>query len=91
MIATAGAQPTEEPHWNARSADRLPDAAWRETLSRVRSEFQEMPCMRLTLEQARALFGLQAPAAVWIMQRLEADGFLSRTAQGEYMCRPQTP
>jgi hypothetical protein len=57
----------------------------------VRSEFQEMPCMRLTTEQARALFGLPAPAAVWILQRLEADGFLSRSSQGEYMRRPQTP
>jgi hypothetical protein len=69
----------------------LPDATWRATLSRVRSEFQEMPCMRLTMEQARALFGLPAPAAGSILQRLEAEGFLSRTSQGEYMRRPETP
>ncbi len=47
--------------------------------------------MRLTTEQARSLFGLPAPAAVWILQRLEADGFLSRSSQGEYLRRPQTP
>ena len=47
--------------------------------------------MRLTMGQARALFGLPAPAVMWILQRLEAEGFLSRTSQGEYMRRPQMP
>jgi predicted transcriptional regulator of viral defense system len=82
-------QQAAEPRWHTRSPERLPDADWRDTLTRVRSEFQEMPCTRVTMAQARALFGLPTAAAAWILQRLEDDGFLSRTAQGEYMRRPE--
>ena len=89
MIGMAGRQPRGDSQRNPRTTEHLPDAAWRAMLIRVRSEFQEMPCMRLTLAQARILFGLEGPASVWIFQRLEAEGFLSRTAQGEYMRRQQ--
>jgi hypothetical protein len=85
----AGQQPGRDSQPSSENFDRRPEVAWRATLIRVRSEFQEMPCMRLTLAQARMLFGLDGPASVWIFERLEADGFLSRTAQGEYMRRPQ--
>ena len=90
MITIVDPQQAAEPRWNARSPERLPDEAWRNALIRVRSEFQEMPCMRLTLAQARSLFGLEAPASDWILQRLVAEGFLSRTAQGEFVRRSHT-
>ena len=74
-----------------RSPDRMPDSVWEATLNRIRGEFDEMPCLRLTVEQACALFGLQQPASSWIMDRLAAEGFLVRTPQGEYVRRKETP
>jgi hypothetical protein len=69
----------------------MPDRVWHATLARVRGEFDEMPCMRLTTDKARALFGLPEPAINWVLERLAAEGFLSRTDQGEYVRRQQTP
>jgi hypothetical protein len=74
-----------------RSLDRMPDSVWRATLARVRGEFAEMPCMRVTPEQACALFGVKGPAIHRMLDRLAAEGFLSRTGQGEYMRRQETP
>lgn len=75
------------PTWTPRSHDRLPQALWEATLRRVRSEFEEMPCMRVTIQQARALFGLPGITCDWVLQSLLSEGFLSRSAQGEYMRR----
>jgi len=77
--------------WQRRSADRVPDDEWRATVNRVRGEFDEMPCMRLTADQAAALLGLQPPVSRWVLQRLEGEGFLARTEQGEYMRRTGAP
>ena len=74
-----------------RSQQRLPDAEWQATLTRVRGEFEEMPCIRVTPEQACALLGLQEPASTWVLECLERDGFLARTPQGEYMRRTGKP
>jgi hypothetical protein len=73
--------------WQTRSADRLPDPLWQATLSRVRGEFAEMPCIRVTPDQACTLLGLQAPASHWILERLAEEGYLSKTPQGEYVRR----
>ena len=70
--------------WTPRSPQRLPQGLWESTLRRVRSEFDEMPCLRVTLDQARALFGLPGITCDWVLQRLLLEGYLSRTAQGEY-------
>ena len=64
---------------------------WAATLTRIRSEFEEMPCMRVTLEQARTLFGLSHRVADWILTRLTAEGFLSLNEQGEFIRRQATP
>ncbi len=69
----------------------MPDRLWRDTLTRVRGEFDEMPCLRVTPDQAGTLFGLNAPAVNWILDRLAAEGFLSRTDQGEYVRRQASP
>ena len=68
-----------------RSHDRLPDHLWNATVHRVRGEFDEMPCLRLTVDQARTLFGLPDRVCGWVLGRLESDGFLGRTPQGEYV------
>ena len=68
-----------------RSHERLPDQVWKATMSRVKGEFDEMPCLRLTRTQACALFGLRSRVCGWVLDRLEADGFLMRTRRGEYV------
>jgi hypothetical protein len=74
-----------------RSRERMPDAVWTATLARIRSEFDEMPCMRVTLRQAGALFGLSDRVVNGILSRLTAEGFLSLTDQGEFIRRQTTP
>jgi hypothetical protein len=71
--------------WHRRSSRRLPDPLWHATVSRVRGEFAEMPCMRVTPEQARILLGLEEPAAHWVLDTLTREGYLARTASGEYV------
>jgi hypothetical protein len=77
--------------WRHRSRNRLPDPVWHATIHRVRGEFQEMPCLRVTLDQARALFGLPDRVCEWVLSRLESDGFLGRTASGEYVRQTTSP
>ena len=74
-----------------RSDDRIPDGLWQSTIARVRGEFEEMPCMRLTPAQACALLGLQEPASSQLLERLAEEGFLARTPQGEYVRRNGAP
>jgi hypothetical protein len=69
----------------------VPDTVWQATLGRVRGEFAEMPCLRVTPTQAAALFGLQPAVSSWILERLTSDGFLSRTSQGEYVRKGEQP
>ena len=71
--------------WHARSSARIPEEVWQATVTRVRGEFEEMPCMRITAEQASALLGLRPPVSMWVLDRLADEGFLSRSDQGEYM------
>jgi hypothetical protein len=75
-----------------RKPSRLPEPEWLATLRRIRSEFDEMPCTRLTLDQARLFFGLPDDAASRaLLDRLAAEGFLARTEQGEYVRRSDRP
>jgi hypothetical protein len=79
-------------HRELRSPERLPDEQWTATVRRIRSEFDEMPCTRLTPDQARAFFGLQDDAASRaLLERLAEEGFLARTEQGEYVRRTGSP
>jgi hypothetical protein len=77
--------------WQHRSSERMPDGEWEATLARVRGEFAEMPCMRVTAEQASALLGLTEPLSSWILGRLAREGFLAVTPQGEYVRRNAAP
>lgn len=69
----------------------MAESLWRATMARVRGEFAEMPCMRVTPGQACALFGVHASAINRILDRLVEEGFLTRTPRGEYVRRRQTP
>jgi hypothetical protein len=77
--------------WQARSPERLPERLWQATITRVRSEFDEMPCLRVTPAQARLLFGLSASTSDGILSRLAEEGFLIETPDGEYVRRHTLP
>jgi hypothetical protein len=77
--------------WHTRSSYRLPDPLWQASVDRIRAEFEEMPSLRVTLSEARRLFGLPDPAASWVLHRLAREGFLVRTARGEYIRRAAHP
>jgi DNA-binding IclR family transcriptional regulator len=55
-------------------------------LRRIRSEFLEMPGLRLTLWQASRLWGVDADTCRRAVTRLTAEGFLRRTPEGTYAC-----
>jgi hypothetical protein len=80
-----------EPAFLERSRERLPDHLWDATVDRVRGEFEEMPCLRLTLSQAGTLFGLSDHVCERVLGQLESDGFLARTSQGEYVRQTTSP
>ena len=82
---------TLQQRFQRRSRERLPDYQWNATVRRVRGEFEEMPCLRVTLNQARMLFGLPDRVCASVLGRLEADGFLGRTSQGEYVRQTTAP
>ena len=78
-------------HNTRRSRARLPDPVWHATVRRVRGEFDEMPGLRVTPDEARALFGLPDRLCEGVLRRLEADGFLDRTPSGEYVRQRAEP
>jgi hypothetical protein len=50
--------------------------------NRVRSEFLEMPGLRLTIRQAERLWGLEPSACEHVIEVLVQSAFLRRTAGG---------
>jgi len=77
--------------WHERSPDRPPDMLWHAALDRIRAEFDEMPCLRVTLSEARRLFGLPEETAALVLRHLASEGFLDRTERGEYIRRGAHP
>ena len=53
-------------------------------LGRVRSEFREMPSMRLTLAQAMRLWNLDRPTCCTVLDSLVASHFLQQDLNGRY-------
>jgi hypothetical protein len=53
-------------------------------LQRVRGEFHEMPCLRLTRGQAQRLFGLRADICQRVLATLLRDGALTCDSDGRY-------
>jgi hypothetical protein len=58
-------------------ADRRNSASREQLLRRVRAEFDEMPCLRLTCGQARRLFGLRADVCERVLGTLVAEHTLT--------------
>lgn len=57
-----------------------------ELLARARSEFTDMPGLRLTREQAGRLWSLRADICERVLGQLEQEGMLRRTSDEVY-CR----
>jgi hypothetical protein len=56
-----------------------------DVLRRVQGEFLEMPGLRLTPQQARRLWGLDAVAVEQLLDTLVDTNFLFRTRDGAFM------
>jgi len=56
-----------------------------DVLARVRGEFLEMPGLRLTVAQARRLWGLDAASCDALLTALIDANFLFRTRDGAFM------
>lgn len=54
---------------------------------RIRAEFQEMPCLRLTCGQAQRLFGMQPDVCERVLAALVREGTLTRGADARYGVR----
>lgn len=52
---------------------------------RIRGEFNEMPGLCLTLQQARRLWALDDATCARVLERLTSEGFLRRNATGIYL------
>lgn len=76
--------------WQPRAAERLSDAEWARTLRRVRAEFDEMPGLCVTPEQARMLFGVPETVLGRILGRLADEGYLEWRG-GQYVRREAPP
>ena len=59
-------------------------------LRRIRAEFEEMPGLSVTLQQATKLFGLSPDAGGRILRGLTEEGILYMTANGRYLLRPRS-
>ena len=63
---------------------QLPDEAKRALVRRVRSEFLEMPGLRLTQSQAQRLWGLDEATCLELLNLLVDEKFLCKKAEGVY-------
>jgi hypothetical protein len=64
--------------------DRRDRASREQLLNRVRAEFEEMPCLRLTGAQAQRLFGLRADVCERVLEMLIAERAICRDHDGRY-------
>ena len=75
----------EESAGSGASARQIEDEAV--VHSRIRSEYREMPGLRLTVPQAARLFGLEPASCERMLNGLVEDGELSR--KGREFVRPE--
>ena len=71
--------------------DRRDVALRAELLRRIRAEFHEMSCLRLTCAQARRLFGLPPGVSERVLAALVAERTLVRGPDGRYALRDDAP
>jgi hypothetical protein len=69
------------------AGDRRNTQAREALLSRIQGEFQEMPGLSLTVEQASRLFNLPSEACLRVLAVLENAGVLRQAGDGQYRLR----
>jgi hypothetical protein len=69
------------------TSDRRDPESREHLLRRIRSEFEEMPCLRLTAAQARRLFGLRYDICERLLQVLVSDRTLTYGRDQRYKLR----
>jgi hypothetical protein len=57
-------------------------------LMRARSEFNEMPGLRLSVAQAARLWAIDRGTSEHVLERLVSSGFLWRSRSGDYLRWP---
>jgi hypothetical protein len=67
--------------------DRRDHVSRDRVLRRVREEFREMPCLRLTSTQSARLFGLSTSVCGRVLEALVGEGTLWKGADGRYGIR----
>jgi hypothetical protein len=67
--------------------DRRNSVSRRQLLDRVRAEFGEMPCLRLTRGQAQRLFGIRPDVCERVFAILVGDGTLTCGSDARYGVR----
>jgi hypothetical protein len=67
--------------------DRRNGASREQLLRRIRAEFEEMPCLRLTCGQARRLFGLRSDVCDRVLATLVDEHTLTRGLDDRYGLR----
>ena len=72
------------------TTDRRNGASRERLLRRVRAEFEEMPCLRLTSGQARRLFGLRADICERVLSTLIGENILTCGRDGRFGTRDAT-
>ena len=73
--------------WRPSLPDRRNHASREELLRRVRTEFEELEGLKLTLAQAQRLFGLREDACVRVLNTLVREGLLCVQPDELYMRR----
>jgi Fic family protein len=63
------------------------DAPASDILQRIRSEFSEMPGLKLTSAQAQRLWAIDPPTCERVINSLTESGFLVRTRDGAVIVR----
>jgi hypothetical protein len=71
--------------------DRRDTASREQLLQRVRAEFAELPCLRLTRPQAQRLFGLRSDVCDRIMSALVSEGTILRDVDDRYRMPDDAP
>ena len=71
--------------------DRRNTAARDQLLHRIREEFEEMPCLRLTFGQARRLFGLPTDVCQRVLVALVREHILTCGPDDRYRLRDDVP
>jgi hypothetical protein len=84
-VVAAGDLSVGAPAITCRPQRERRDLASREAVNeRVRSEFREMPCLRLSAAQARRLFGLRDDICARVLSELVEEGLLAQGDDGRY-------